>query len=145
MAETTEHPLDFEHAPEPADTDKARVWWQFDSLYEKWKRLMTDTEQRLPASRPRAARNVATSRNRISIRVDASALSMIALMLSVAAIVIVLMLPLIVDAKIQAGTAQAEATAREARTTAKMTEDKLVELRDALNAKGMNIPKLDGH
>lgn len=51
----------------------------------------------------------------------------------------------IIDAKIQAGSAQAEATAREARTTAKVTDDKLVELRDALNAKGMNLPKLDGH
>lgn len=51
----------------------------------------------------------------------------------------------IIDAKITAGAAQAEATAREARTTAKITEDKLVELRDHLNSKGMNIPKLDGH
>jgi hypothetical protein len=50
-----------------------------------------------------------------------------------------------IEARIQAGAAQAEATAREARTTAKTTEDKLYELRDALNAKGMNIPKLDGH
>lgn len=51
----------------------------------------------------------------------------------------------LIDAKIAAGTAQAEATAREARTTAKVTEDKLYELRDALNSKGMNLPKLDGH
>lgn len=51
----------------------------------------------------------------------------------------------LIDAKIQAGAAQAEATAKEARTTAKVTEDKLYELRDHLNAKGMNIPKLDGH
>lgn len=53
--------------------------------------------------------------------------------------------PQIVDAKIEAGRAQAESTAKEARTTAKVTDDKLSELRDALNAKGMNLPKLDGH
>jgi hypothetical protein len=53
--------------------------------------------------------------------------------------------PQIVDAKIQAGAAAADATAREARTTAKVTDDKLTELRDHLNSKGMNIPKLDGH
>lgn len=53
--------------------------------------------------------------------------------------------PQVVDSKIAAGVAQAEATAREARTTAKVTEDKLTELRDALNAKGANLPKLDGH
>lgn len=51
----------------------------------------------------------------------------------------------LIDAKIASGAAQAEATAREARTTAKVTEDKLYELRDQLNAKGMNLPKLDGH
>jgi hypothetical protein len=51
----------------------------------------------------------------------------------------------LIDSQIKAGAAQAEATAREARTTAKVTEDKLGELRDYLNSKGMNIPKLDGH
>ena len=50
-----------------------------------------------------------------------------------------------IAAQIQAGAAQAEATAREARTEALVTKDKLEELRDALNAKGMKIPKLDGH
>lgn len=89
------------------------------------------------------------SANRIDIKIDANALSIIALMLAVAAIVIVISQaitgPRIVDARIQAGAAAADATAREARTTAKMTEDKLVELRDHLNSKGMNIPKLDGH
>ena len=50
-----------------------------------------------------------------------------------------------ITAQIAAGAAQAERTAAEARSTAKVTEDKLSELRDALNAKGMNIPKLDGH
>lgn len=49
----------------------------------------------------------------------------------------------IIDAKIAAGTAQAEATAKEARTTAKVTEDKLTELRDQLNSKGMNLPKMN--
>lgn len=51
----------------------------------------------------------------------------------------------LIDAKIKAGSAQAESTAKEARTTAKVTEDKLAELRDHLNSKGMNIPRLDGH
>lgn len=51
----------------------------------------------------------------------------------------------LIDSKIKAGVAAAEQNAREARTTAKVTDDKLIELRDALNAKGMNIPKLDGH
>ena len=51
----------------------------------------------------------------------------------------------LIATQIQAGAAQAQATAMEARTTAKVTEDKLIELRDALNAKGMNLPKLDGH
>lgn len=51
----------------------------------------------------------------------------------------------LIDAKITAGAAQAEATAREARTTALVTKDKLEELREHLNSKGMNIPKLDGH
>jgi hypothetical protein len=60
-------------------------------------------------------------------------------------IVFVILAPQLIDAKVEAGRAQSEATAREARTTAKMTEDKLVELRDHLNSKGMNIPKLDGH
>lgn len=51
----------------------------------------------------------------------------------------------LIDSKIKAGVAAADQNAREARTTAKVTDDKLIELRDALNAKGMNIPKLDGH
>lgn len=51
----------------------------------------------------------------------------------------------LIDAKIRAGVAAAEQNAREARSTAKVTEDKLAELRDKLNAKGMNIPPLDGH
>lgn len=57
----------------------------------------------------------------------------------------VLLIPQLLDAKIGAGAAQAEATAKEARSTAKVTEDKLGELRDALNSKGMNIPPLNGH
>lgn len=60
-------------------------------------------------------------------------------------IVYMALAPQLIDSKIEAGKSQAEATAREARTTAKVTEDKLGELRDALNAKGMNLPKLDGH
>lgn len=51
----------------------------------------------------------------------------------------------LIDAKIKAGVAAAEQNAREARTTAKVTDDKLSELRDKLNAKGMNIPPLNGH
>jgi hypothetical protein len=83
--------------------------------------------------------------NKTVIRFDASALAIVALIIAVGALVAVLMQPSSTEAKIRAGTAQAEATAREARTTAKVTEDKLYELRDALNAKGMNLPKLDGH
>jgi hypothetical protein len=48
-------------------------------------------------------------------------------------------------ADMQQQIASAEATAREARTEALVTKDKLEELRDALNAKGMKLPKLDGH
>jgi hypothetical protein len=48
-------------------------------------------------------------------------------------------------ASVQEQIADARSTAREARTTAKVTEDKLSELRDKLNAKGMNIPPLNGH
>ena len=51
----------------------------------------------------------------------------------------------LIDAKIKAGVAEASQNAKEARTTAKVTDDKLTELRDKLNAKGMNIPSLNGH
>lgn len=50
-----------------------------------------------------------------------------------------------VRASVQEQISDANSTAKEARSTAKVTEDKLYELRDALNSKGMNLPKLDGH
>lgn len=55
------------------------------------------------------------------------------------------LMPQIIEARVEAGMAEANRTALEARSTAKVTADKLTELRDALNAKGMNLPKLDGH
>lgn len=51
----------------------------------------------------------------------------------------------IIDAKIQAGAAQAEATAREARTNARVALDKVEDFRTKLAAKGIDIPALDGH
>jgi hypothetical protein len=99
------------------------------------------------------------SANRISIRVDASALSIIALMLSVAAIVIVIAQtftqPQVVDAKIAAGSAQAqsaiasrvaqaESTAHTAETHARVALDKVEDFRAKLAEKGIKV-NLDGH
>lgn len=72
-------------------------------------------------------------------------LATIALVLGSVSAGMLVMLALLAPLLLAAAGANAEATAREARSTAKVTEDKLYELRDALNAKGMNLPKLDGH
>lgn len=162
----TEHPLNFEHAstPEaaatPADSEKAtRVWWLFDALYEKWKRLMTETDTKAGTREPRIAGNSAVAKNHIDIRVDANALSIIALMLAVAACAIVISQsyssPQIMDAKIQAGSAevrasvqqqvaQAQAVAHTAETHARVALDKVEDFRAKLAEKGIRI-NTDGH
>lgn len=66
------------------------------------------------------------------------------------------LMPQIIDSKVAAGVAsaragmeqqvaQAQATSNLYRTEALITKDKLEELRNKLNEKGMKIPTLDGH
>lgn len=85
---------------------------------------------------------------KLSVKVDANALSIIALMLSVAAIVIVIaqavMQPQVIDAKIEAGAAKAEATAHSAETHARVALDKVEDFRAKLAEKGIKI-NTDGH
>lgn len=96
---------------------------------------------------PNNSVNAAESSHLTNLRIEISdrALSIVAIVLAALAIGILITFIPLVDAKVQAGAAQAEATAREARSTAKVTDDKLDELRDHLNATGMKIPRLDGH
>lgn len=51
----------------------------------------------------------------------------------------------LIDAKIQAGAARAEATAQEARSNARVALDKVEDFRTKLAAKGIDVPPLDGH
>lgn len=53
--------------------------------------------------------------------------------------------PSYIDAKVQAGTAQANATANLARTQAIVALDKIEDMRVKLAQKGINVPPLDGH
>lgn len=96
---------------------------------------------------PNNSVNAAERSHLTNLRIEISdrALSIVAIVLAALAIGILITFIPLVDAKVQAGAAQAEATAREARSTAKVTDDKLDELRDHLNATGMKIPRLDGH
>ena len=67
---------------------------------------------------------------------------------SVSTTIVILMLaygPSYIDAKVQAGIAEANATARLARAEASVALDKVGDLRDELNRKGADIPALDGH
>lgn len=96
----------------------------------------------------------------ISIKVDANAISIIALLVSIAAIVIVLVQsikdPQIVDAKIAAAAAEirggvqqqvaeASAVANTGRTNSRMALDKIEDVRVKLASKGIDLPPLDGH
>lgn len=76
--------------------------------------------------------------NKTVIRVDASALSIIALMLSVAAIVIVIAqsisIPQITDAKIHAAVASTEAQANEAKVNARVAGKDVDKICAALKA-----------
>lgn len=54
-------------------------------------------------------------------------------------------LPSYIDAKIQAGIADANATARLARAEASVARDKVEDLRVELGKKGIAVPALDGH
>jgi hypothetical protein len=91
----------------------------------------------------RGSESAHVNNNRISIRIDANALAIIALIVAVVAIVMVLSQPQIVEAKIQAGAARAEATARAADTNARVAVDEIERMRTALAAKNIIIPK--GH
>ena len=53
--------------------------------------------------------------------------------------------PQIVDAKIAAGVAQAQATAEAGREHARVALDKVEDFRTKLAEKGIKIPPLDGH
>lgn len=99
------------------------------------------------ANCPNNSVNAAERSHLTNLKIDISdrAISIVAIVLAALAIGILITFIPLVDAKVQAGAAQAEATAREARSTAKVNEQNLIELRDHLNSKGMNIPKLDGH
>lgn len=67
---------------------------------------------------------------------------------SVSLTALILMLaygPSYIDAKVQAGIAEANATAKLARTEASVARDKVEDLRVKLAAKGIDLPPLDGH
>jgi hypothetical protein len=51
----------------------------------------------------------------------------------------------LIDAKIEAATAEAEVTAREARTNSRVALDKVEDFRAKLAAKGVDVGPLDGH
>jgi hypothetical protein len=55
------------------------------------------------------------------------------------------LMPQIIDAKIQAGSAKAEAVANEARTNARVALDKVEDIRPKLAEQGIKIKPLDGH
>lgn len=88
-----------------------------------------------------------SSVNKILIRVDANALSIVALIIAAAATVIVLVGaikdPQIVDAKIAAGVARTEAKANAAEVNARYAVAEIENLRTQLAAKGITIPKAD--
>jgi len=81
--------------------------------------------------------------NRIVVKVDANALAIIALLVAVVAIVMVFSQSQIVDAKVIAGAAKAEATAQAANTNARVAVDEIERIRTALAAQSIVIPK--GH
>lgn len=100
------------------------------------------------------------SANRISIRIDANALAIVALVISSLCLGLFLMqtvlLPQIIDAKVQAGmaearasmqqqVAQAQATATAGQQHARVALDKVEDFRAKLAAKGIDVPPLDGH
>lgn len=66
--------------------------------------------------------------------------SVIAMILAGIAIGVLIVMPSLIDAKIQAGVAKAEATAHAADTNSRVALDKFDELRIELAKKGINVP-----
>jgi hypothetical protein len=76
-------------------------------------------------------------------------LAIIAMVLSALCLGLFLMqtflMPQIIDAKVAAGMAQAQATAVTANQHARVALDKVEDFRTKLAAKGIDVPPLDGH
>jgi hypothetical protein len=76
-------------------------------------------------------------------------LAIVAMVLSALCLGLFLMqtflMPQIIDAKVAAGMAQAQATAVTANQHARVALDKVEDFRTKLAAKGIDVPPLDGH
>jgi len=134
-----------------------QLWWRCEAAIEKIEQrirtLMEHTEKPGTLVAPgdsnctddsvSGSESAHVNINRIVVKVDANALAIIALLVAVVAIVLVFTQQQIVNAKIVAGAAKAEATAQAANTNARVAVDEIERMRTALAAQRIVIPK--GH
>jgi hypothetical protein len=138
------------------------LWWRAEAALEKFQQSLKMSTPEPGTSIAREAPHTDNSvrgaeRANVNVlTISDRSLSIVAIIFSTAAITALLMFIVmsarqesqtarVVDAKIEAGVAQAEATAREARTHARVALDKVEDFRTKLAAKGIDVPPLDGH
>ena len=72
-------------------------------------------------------------------------IAIIALIMACLCFGYLLIMPSLIEAKVQAGVAQSNATAHNAEVHARVALDKVEDFRAKLAAKGIDVPPLDGH
>lgn len=140
-------------------------WWKLDAAIEKVKAIVAimsgqHNEEPLVSDRTRGENAEASGRvhsqdesvyaaenahiQSMRVHISDRALSVVAIILASLAIGILIMMVPLIDAKVQAGSAKAEATATTANQHARIALDKVEDFRAKLAEKGVNVT-LDGH